>query len=107
MAQKKNVNEMSFLDHLEELRWHLIRATMGVLIIGTVAFLMKDFVFETVLFGPKKPDFPTYKMFCNLSQLLDFGMAFLASNPSLQFRGRKWQGHFLHIFGHQFGQGLL
>ena len=59
MAKQKNVNEMSFLDHLEELRWHLIRATMGVLIIGTVAFLMKDFVFETVLFGPKKPDFPT------------------------------------------------
>ena len=59
MAKQKNVNEMSFLDHLEELRWHLIRATMGVLIIGTVAFLMKDFIFETVLFGPKKADFPT------------------------------------------------
>ena len=42
---KKPMGEMSFLDHLEELRWHLIRATMGVLIIGTVAFLMKDFVF--------------------------------------------------------------
>ena len=39
MKKNKNVNEMSFLDHLEELRWHLIRATMGVLIIGTVAFL--------------------------------------------------------------------
>ncbi|MDC1364468.1 twin-arginine translocase subunit TatC, partial [Flavobacteriaceae bacterium] len=99
MAQKKNVNEMSFLDHLEELRWHLIRATMGVLIIGTVAFLMKDFVFETVLFGPKKPDFPTYKMFCNLSQLLGFSDAFCSSEPLFRIQSREMAGQFsAHIW---------
>lgn len=99
MTQKKNVNEMSFLDHLEELRWHLIRATMGVLIIGTVAFLMKDFVFETVLFGPKKPDFPTYKMFCNLSQLLGFSDAFCSSEPLFRIQSREMAGQFsAHIW---------
>ncbi|NND15252.1 MAG: twin-arginine translocase subunit TatC, partial [Eudoraea sp.] len=57
-------NEMSFLDHLEELRWHLIRSTFAIVIVGLVAFLMKDFIFDTIIFGPKKPDFPTYAMFC-------------------------------------------
>lgn len=51
-------NEMSFLDHLEELRWHLIRSTIAVVLIGIVAFLMKDFIFDTVIFGPKKTRFP-------------------------------------------------
>ena len=38
MAQK-NVNEMSFLDHLEDLRWHLIRATLSIVLVGTLAFI--------------------------------------------------------------------
>ena len=50
----KTPDEMSFLDHLEELRWHLIRSTIAVVIIGSVAFLMKSFIFDTVIFGPSK-----------------------------------------------------
>ncbi len=99
MGKNTNVNEMSFLDHLEELRWHLIRATMGVLIIGTVAFLMKDFIFETVLFGPKKSDFPTYKMFCYLSQTLGFSDAFCSTEPLFRIQSREMAGQFsAHIW---------
>lgn len=94
MGKHKNVNEMSFLDHLEELRWHLIRATMGVLIIGLVAFFMKEFIFETVLFGPKKPDFPTYKLFCNLSQMLGFNDAFCGTEPLFRIQSREMAGQF-------------
>ena len=65
--------EMSFLDHLEELRWHLIRSTIAVVILALLAFIFKDFIFDTLIFGPKHPDFPTYKMFCNISRSL--GMA--------------------------------
>ena len=56
-------NEMSFLDHLEELRWHLIRSTLAIVIIASVAFIAKDFIFDTILFGPKKIDFFTYELF--------------------------------------------
>ncbi|MEN8812990.1 MAG: twin-arginine translocase subunit TatC, partial [Candidatus Arcticimaribacter sp.] len=41
-------NEMSFLEHLEALRWHLIRASLAVVIIGFGAFLAKDFIFDTL-----------------------------------------------------------
>ena len=45
----KNPNEMSFLDHLEELRWHLIRSCLAILLMASVAFIGKDFIFDTVL----------------------------------------------------------
>ena len=61
-------DEMSFLDHLEELRWHLIRSVIAILIIATLAFVFKDFIFDVLLFGPKKKDFITYKLFCSISQ---------------------------------------
>ena len=60
---KKNITEeMSFLDHLEDLRWHLIRSVFAILITGSLAFIAKDFIFDQVLFGPKKIDFFTYEL---------------------------------------------
>jgi len=67
---KKNVNEMSFLDHLEDLRWHLIRIFGAVIICGTVAFIFKGFIFDNIIFAPKKMDFPTYQWLCALANLV-------------------------------------
>lgn len=44
--------EMSFLDHLEDLRWHLIRAVIAIVVAGSIAFLLKGFIFDVLLFGP-------------------------------------------------------
>ena len=63
-------NEMSFLEHLEILRWHIIRSFFAVLITGVIAFLAKDFIFEYIIFGPKKSNFPTYRFFCEISEIL-------------------------------------
>ncbi|MDC6352125.1 twin-arginine translocase subunit TatC [Zeaxanthinibacter sp. PT1] len=100
MAKKKNnPNEMSFLDHLEELRWHLIRSTLAVVIIGFVAFLMKDFIFDTVIFGPKKADFPTYEIFCKLSKWLGLSEAFCGDGPAFRVQSRVMAGQFsAHIW---------
>lgn len=97
--QAKDPNEMSFLDHLEELRWHLIRSTIAVVIIGLLAFLMKDFIFDTVIFGPKKADFPTYGLFCKLSKLLGFSEAFCGGGPAFRIQSREMAGQFsAHIW---------
>ncbi|MBT8285029.1 MAG: twin-arginine translocase subunit TatC [Flavobacteriaceae bacterium] len=98
-ATTKDPNEMSFLDHLEELRWHLIRSTLAIVIVGMVAFLMKDFIFDTVIFGPKKPDFPTYAIFCKLSKMLGFSEAFCGSEPLFRVQSRVMAGQFsAHIW---------
>jgi sec-independent protein translocase protein TatC len=67
---KKNAGEMSFLDHLEELRWHLIRCTLAVVIIGTGAFIFIDFLFEVVILGPSYPEFVSYDILCRISNLV-------------------------------------
>jgi sec-independent protein translocase protein TatC len=95
----KNPNEMSFLDHLEVLRWHLIRSTMAVVIIGMVAFLMKDFIFDTVIFGPKKMSFPTYRLFCNIATRLGLESAFCADSLPFTIQNRTMAGQFsAHIW---------
>lgn len=66
MAEKQS--EMSFLDHVEELRWHLVRSTGVVFLFAIVAFLMKNIIFNVVLFAPKSADFITYRFFCKVSR---------------------------------------
>ena len=87
-------NEMSFLDHLEELRWHLIRSTLAILIIATTAFIAKDFIFDTILFGPKKIDFFTYSLFCELSQSLGQGNSFCIDEMPFRIQSRTMSGQF-------------
>ena len=99
---EKNIeapNEMSFLDHLEELRWHLIRSTTAIFIIACIAFVMSDFVFDTIIFGPKRPDFPSYSVFCKLSKLLGFSEAFCTAEPLFEIQSRVMAGQFsAHIW---------
>lgn len=66
----KNINEMSFLDHLEDLRWHLIRIFIGIVVCGTVAFIFGTFIFDNIIMWPKDMSFPTYKWLCNISQTI-------------------------------------
>ncbi len=61
---------MSFLQHLEELRWHLVRSVIVITVLALVAFFNKELLFDGIILGPKKPDFPTYKAMCWLAQKL-------------------------------------
>lgn len=63
-------NEMSFLQHLEELRWHLVRASAAVLIAGIVVFLNKEFIFDQVILAPRDPNFATNRFFGWLAEQL-------------------------------------
>ncbi|HAF30130.1 MAG TPA: twin-arginine translocase subunit TatC [Bacteroidales bacterium] len=63
--------EMTFLEHLEELRWHLIRAFTAVVILAIVAFIFSDIVFDKIILAPKNPDFFTNKLLCLLGQRMD------------------------------------
>jgi sec-independent protein translocase protein TatC len=93
-------SEMSFLNHLEELRWHLIRATIAVVVMGTVAFILKDFIFDTLIFGPTKKDtFPTYKLLCKGAQLLGFEGTFCDTQFPFRIQSRTPAGQFsAHIW---------
>jgi sec-independent protein translocase protein TatC len=75
-ASGKNKNtgaEMSFLQHIEELRWHLVRSAIIVMVLGITAFCLNDFVFDTIIFGPLQQDFISYKVLCALGQKIGAG----------------------------------
>ena len=95
MAEK----EMSFLEHLEDLRWHLLRSIVAILIAALAAFLAKNFVFDVLLFGPKKTDFLTYKLLCQVSNLLGFDDSFCISELPFRIQSRTMAGQFsAHIW---------
>ena len=75
--------EMSFLEHLEVLRWHLVRAVSSIFIFAIAAFLAKSFIFDTILLGPKSGDFWTYRMLCRLSD--KFGLSDLLCITDIPF----------------------
>ena len=62
--------EMSFLGHLEVLRWTLVRSSLAIVAFGMVAFVMKDFIFNQILLAPKDPSFFTYRFLCSVSKNL-------------------------------------
>ena len=88
---KKTLSEMSFLDHLEELRWLLVRSTSAVLIMAVVTYFFSDFIFDTILFAPTSPSFFTYTFFCDLSNNIGFAdsiciteLPFIIQNTSME-----------------------
>lgn len=68
-----NSGEMSFWGHIDALRGHLFRSSIVVVLLSVVLFCYPEFLFDTVILGPTKPDFPTYKAFCHLSHMLNLG----------------------------------
>ena len=95
MAEK----EMSFLEHLEDLRWHVLRSIVAILITALAAFLAKNFVFDVLLFGPKKTDFLTYKILCQVSNILGFDDSFCISELPFRIQSRTMAGQFsAHIW---------
>ncbi len=91
--------EMSFLDHLEDLRWHLIRSTLAVLIAATLAFLAKGFIFDVLLFGPSHPDFWTYDILCRISTWVGVDGGFCNNVMPFSIQSRTMGGQFsAHIW---------
>ena len=70
---KQLEKDMSFLDHLEELRWHIVRSLASVFVIAIGVFFAKDFVFNDIILAPTRSDFFTYQLICGYSETLCFG----------------------------------
>jgi len=68
---KKKENEMSFLEHLEELRWNIIRAIFVTLIMTILAFIYKNIIFDKIILAPKNPDFITNRILCQIGDYLN------------------------------------
>ena len=91
---KKNINEMSFLDHLEDLRWHLIRICIAVVIVATLVFIFSRFVFDRIIFAPLEMSFPTYNMLCQAASFIGVNTTFCAQEMPMILQNRTMAGQF-------------
>jgi len=96
--KKEPKAEMSFLDHLEALRWHFIRSVIAIFVFAIAAFVYKDFIFDSIIFAPKNPDFWTNRMFALLADYV--GVEALKINShELQLISISMSGQFMvHIW---------
>jgi sec-independent protein translocase protein TatC len=60
--------EMGFVDHLEELRWHVVRSVVAIVVLTIAAFATMDVIFHHVILAPVRADFWTYQVLCRLSE---------------------------------------
>ena len=98
--------EMSFLEHLEELRWHLIRSLVAICVFAIVAFAMKEFMFGTLILGPSKPDFYTYRMLCKLSEMTGASFFCVDELPFI-IQNRKMTAQFTMHLTYSLVAGLI
>lgn len=70
--EEENGGEMSFLSHLEELRWHVIRAVGSILVFAILAFVYIEEIYHNIIIAPSRPDFWTYRMLCKLSDMVGY-----------------------------------
>lgn len=85
---------MSFLDHLEVLRWHIIRSLAAVVIAGCAAFFFKSFIFDVIIFGPKQISFPTYKLLCKVATFFGIDSQFCGDELPFSVQSRTMAGQF-------------
>lgn len=90
---------MSFLEHLEELRWHLVRSFVAIFIVAILVFANINFIFDNVLLAHLKSDFSTYQFFCKVFSSIGIDSSFCninfkqtlqALNPTQQLMTAIW-----------------
>jgi sec-independent protein translocase protein TatC len=91
---KKTAGEMSFLDHLEVLRWVLIRSTIAILVGATVAYNYSTFIFDVIIFAPKNADFITYQFFCDIATKYGLDQSFCITELPFTIQNRTMEGQF-------------
>ena len=90
--------EMSFWEHLDELRWHLVRSIVAVVLLGIVAFIFKDLIFERIILAPIRQDFFTTQLLCGFSECVGVP-ALCLDNSTLEIINIKMSGQFMtHMY---------
>ena len=87
--------EMTFIDHLEELRQHIIRSVIAILLMAIVIFIYRDWVFDNVITGPINPDFISYRLLCDFSHWAHMGDALCMPPVKINMQTTTFGGQFL------------
>ena len=104
---KDSKGEMTFIDHLEELRWHVIRSVIAVLIGAVVVFIYSDFVVDDILFAPTRSDFISARWLCSLGHKIGIGDTLCFPQVDAKFLENTMTGQFIASFTLAFIGGFI
>ncbi len=104
---KEGEEEMTFVDHLEALRWHITRSLLAIIVIGIVIFLNIDWIFDHVIAGPLQNNFVTYKALCNLSHWLHLGDALCMPPINIKMQTTAFSSQFMSSITIAFMGGFI
>ena len=87
--------EMSVIDHLEALRWHIMRAAIAVISAAIIVFVFVDWIFDNIIFAPARQTFVSYTALCNLGHKLHIGDALCMPPINIHLQGNTISGPFM------------
>jgi len=105
--KKSAAGEMTFIDHLEELRWHVIRAVIAVLVCALVIFIQLDIIVSDLIFAPTRADFISTRWLCWLGEKVGIGKALCLEQVNATFLETTMTGQFVASFTLSFIGGFI
>ncbi len=110
MSEEK---EMSFLDHLEELRWHVVRSLAAIVIFMILAWIAAPWIFDNIIFAIAKSDkntheltFTTFRFMCKIGKAVGYDGMCIKAFP-FKIQSRYMTGQFSMQFTASVVLGLI
>lgn len=97
---------MHFTDHIEELRWHIVRSLLAVILVSIVMWINIEWIFDNVLLGPAHGDFISYKAMCWLGRQIHVD-ALCLEDIKIKFQNTELAGQFTMSFSVSFMLGFI
>jgi sec-independent protein translocase protein TatC len=109
LFNRKNADneEMSFVDHLEALRWHILRSVLAVLACAIVIFINIDWIFDHIIMGPIRSDFVTYISLCKFSHWAHLGDALCMPAMDVKMQTTTFSSQFMSAISIGFIGGVM
>ena len=104
--EESEEKEMSFLEHLEELRWHILRSAIAIIVFTILAFIFIGKIYNYVILGPSRPDFWTFRMMCKLADATGYA-DLCVSKIDFSLQSREMAGQFTMAMLSAFIIGLV
>src|SRR5687768_18397853 len=90
--------EMSFVEHLEVFRGHILRSVIAIVLGAVLVGVYNDFFIKQVILGPTHADFPTYSWLCNLGNKIGLGDALCMKELGVKMQSTTVSGQFSMFF---------
>jgi len=104
---QQHEKDMTFLEHLEELRWTFVRSFIAIGVIMVAAFVFKDFVFNKMVLAPLYPTFWTYVAMCDLSKWMQLEKALCMDVETFELQNISMAGQFMTHITVSFVAGII